>query len=303
MIFGTMLAGEKRYRPHPNIVAPQPEVFLTKEQCESFWHDGFLSLPQITSADDLARIRTLYDQMFEERAGWHDGNYFDLVGLGNDPDKFKIQHLQRITDYCPDLLATRYFCNATCVAGQLLGGSVKHLYDIAISKPPCSDAATPWHQDAAFLAETSYFETLVFWVPLQPVDSSNGCMNFIPGSHRGPLFTHRSPGGDTRVNGLEAVGIDKSGAVACPLPAGGATIHHFRTLHGTGGNNTAGLRRALTFGFGIRRSKPTIVGPFDWLMAKDHFEFHHGARSGPMHWIKKRASPYITRLMVGLNGN
>jgi hypothetical protein len=241
--------------------------------------------------------------MFEERAGWRDGNYFDLVGLGNDPDKFKIQHLQRITDYCPELLATAYFRNATSVARQLLGGPVKHLYDIAITKPPYSDAETPWHQDAAFLAETSYFETLVFWVPLQAVDRSNGCMNFIPGSHLGPILTHRSPGGDNRVNGLEAVGIDRSAAVACPLPAGGATIHHFRTLHGTGGNNTGGFRRALTFGFGIRRPKPTIVGPFDWLTAKDHYELHHGHRSGPVHWIKQQARPYINRLMFGLNGN
>jgi hypothetical protein len=299
MIFGTMLAGEQKYQRHPSTDAPQSEVLLTKEQCESFWRDGFLSLPQITSPDDLARIRILYDRMFEERAGWRDGNYFDLVGLENDPDKFKIQHLQRITDYCPELLTTKYFHNAISLARQLLGGPAKHLYDIAISKPPRSDAETPWHQDAAFLAETSYFETLVFWVPLQAVDPSNGCMNFISGSHRGPILTHRSPGGDTRVNGLEAVGIDKSAAVACPLPAGGATIHHFRTLHGTGGNNTAAFMRALTFGFGIRRPKPTIVGPFDWLTAKDHFELHHGARSGPMHWIKKRASPYITRLWLG----
>ncbi len=241
--------------------------------------------------------------MFAERAGWSDGNYFDLVGLESDPDKFKIQHLQRITDYCPQLLNTQYFRNASSIARQLLGGPEKHLYDIAISKPPFSDAETPWHQDAAFLADTSYFETLVFWVPLQPVDQSNGCMNFIPGSHLGPIVTHRSPGGDTRVNGLEAMEIDRSTAVACPLEAGGATIHHFRTLHGTGGNKTAEFRHALTFGFGIRRSQPTVMGPFDWLTTKDHYELHHSNPTGPIEWIKQLARPYISRFMLGSGGH
>jgi hypothetical protein len=303
MVLGTGFFGNQSRRQHSDAVVRQPDVLLTQEQYESFWRAGFLSLPQITTPDDLARIQNLYDRMFEERVGWRDGNYFDLVGLEDDPDKFKIGHLQRITDYCPELMATTYFRNATTVARQLLGGSAKHLYDIAITKPPHSDAETPWHQDAAFLSETSYFETLVFWVPLQAVDATNGCMNFIPGSHTGPILTHHSPGGDNRVNGLEAIGVDKSAAVACPLPAGGATIHHFRTLHGTGGNNTAGSRRALTFGFGIRRVKPTVVGPFDWLTIKDHYALHHGHPSRPIHWIKQQARPYINRIMFGLNGD
>ena len=115
-------------------------------------------------------------------------------------------------------LTTRYFANAAAVAAQLLGGRAKHIYDSAITKPPHSHAETPWHQDAAFITETSYFESLVVWMPLQPADQTNGCMSFIPGSHRGPILTHRSPHGDNRINGLEAMDFDKSNAVTCPRP-------------------------------------------------------------------------------------
>jgi hypothetical protein len=57
-------------------------------------------------------------------------------------------------------------------------------------------------------------------------------MQFIPGSHRGPLVPHERK--DPRGHSLDAVGIDTARAIACPLPLGGATVHLPRTLHFTG---------------------------------------------------------------------
>src|ERR1700760_1571594 len=84
---------------------------LTEEQCDTFWRDGFLALDQITTPADLAHVSTLYDRLFQERAGWQDGNYFDLVGLEDDPRKFTIPHLQACSKYCPELTETIYWSN------------------------------------------------------------------------------------------------------------------------------------------------------------------------------------------------
>ena len=137
-------------------------------------------------------------------------------------------------------------------------------------------------------------------MPLQPADQTNGCMSFIPGSHRGPIVTHRSPHGDNRVNGLEAMDFDKSNAVTCPVPAGGATFHHFRTLHGAGGNYSASPRRVLTIGFGIRRANPTIVGTFDWLTAKDNERLHRYRSHNLIGRVKRLARPLVNRVMIVL---
>ena len=236
-----------------------------------------------------------------DKLGWEDGNYFDLVGSGEDVDEFQIPHLQQISHYCPELLTTRYFANAAATAAQLLGARAKHIFDSAITKPAHSHAETPWHQDAAFVAETSYFESLVVWMPLQPADQTNGCMSFIPGSHRGPIVTHRSPHGDNRINGLEAMDFDKSNAVACPVPAGGATFHHFRTLHGAGGNYSASPRRVLTIGFGIRRANPTIVGTFDWIAAKDNERLHRYRSNSPIDRVRRLVRPLANRIMMALD--
>jgi hypothetical protein len=277
-------------------------LVLTDQQRASFQENGFLSVPEITTADDLDRIADIYDRAFARKLGWDDGNYFDLVGSSDDVDEFQIPHLQQISHYCPELLTTRYFANAASAAAQLLGGRAKHIFDSAITKPPHSHAETPWHQDAAFITETSYFESLVVWMPLQPVDQTNGCMSFIPGSNRGPILTHQSPNGDNRINGLEAVDVDRSKAITCPLPAGGATFHHFRTLHGAGGNHSASPRRVLTFGFGARRATPTIVGTFDWLAAKDNERLHRYRSTNPIDRIKKLVRPLTNRIVMALEG-
>ena len=143
---------------HRDDCGATPPVVLTSQQCMSFRENGFLFVPEITTADDLARIATVYDRAFVQKLGWKDGNYFDLVGSSEDVDEFQIPHLQQISHYCPELLTTRYFSNAAAIAAQLLGGRAKHIYDSAITKPPKSHAETPWHQDAAFITETSYFE-------------------------------------------------------------------------------------------------------------------------------------------------
>ena len=47
--------------------------------------------------------------------------------------------------------------------------------------------------------------------------------------------------------------LDLSTAVACPLKAGGATVHNYGTPHYTSGNRTTGRRRrAYIFNFSSR---------------------------------------------------
>jgi ectoine hydroxylase-related dioxygenase (phytanoyl-CoA dioxygenase family) len=62
-------------------------------------------------------------------------------------------------------------------------------------------------------------------------------MWFVPGSHRA-LLEHRPRGGDPSAPGLEAIDVDSTSAVACPLPAGGMTVHQPGTLHWTGPNRS-----------------------------------------------------------------
>jgi ectoine hydroxylase-related dioxygenase (phytanoyl-CoA dioxygenase family) len=77
------------------------------------------------------------------------------------------------------------------------------------------------------------------------VTEEMGAMQFVPGSHLEGLRHHRHVDDDPVLNLLVADGVDRSRAVACPLPAGGATFHHRRTLHHTAENTTDRPRLAF----------------------------------------------------------
>src|SRR5581483_3137596 len=83
---------------------------------------------------------------------------------------------------------------------------------------------------------------------------------------RREVLPHHPIGHDPRISGLEVDNPDELAmySVACPLPAGGATIHHSRTLHFTAPNHSNAPRRAYILIFGTP-PKPRAVGrDFYW---------------------------------------
>ena len=89
--------------------------------------------------------------------------------------------------------------------------------------------ATPWHQDAGVInAEADGTDMLTVWFPLMDTDVENGCLQVLPGSHRGEVLTHCSG-----VQGLAIPGalLAEEQARAVPLPAGGALFLHRKTVH------------------------------------------------------------------------
>ena len=97
---------------------------------------------------------------------------------------------------------------------------------------------------------------------MQDVDIDNGCMQFIPGSHRRGLMSHRQED-DPKENVLTVDEyVDFSKAVACPLKKGGATFHHSETLHYTAPNTTGEPRLAFPTEFQlapVRRETPVAM--------------------------------------------
>jgi ectoine hydroxylase-related dioxygenase (phytanoyl-CoA dioxygenase family) len=94
-----------------------------------------------------------------------------------------------------------------------------------------------------------------FWLALDDVDETMGCMEFVPGAHRQPMPEHHVASGDPSDEGRllaivdPAAKLDLSLAVKCPLTAGSATVHGYTTPHFTGPNRSARGRRAFIFSF------------------------------------------------------
>ena len=243
-------------------LASSEQVVLSDQQVQDYDEQGFLALDRITSEAEVTELREIYDQLFEPGALIAEDDRVELAGTGER----SLPQILNPDHYAPELLVSDAYRHATAIARQLLGERTEHMGMHAIRKPARSDVETPWHQDEAYWDPAYLHPALSVWIPLQPATLENGCMHFVPGSHRAEVRPHRlvDPSVADGLRLADDEGIQ--GSVACPLPAGGATIHAGRTLHYTGANLTDEPRRALIVAF---RAPPVWDGrrSFPWQPA------------------------------------
>ncbi|CAF1112308.1 unnamed protein product [Rotaria sordida] len=233
-------------------------IKLTQEQIDFFKTNGFISIDNFIDDNEVSNIRNQYDQWFAAKLGREHGNFFDLLSEDTDDKEAVAPQLlwpsiygKQMTGF--DLYSTQMYANAYAISKALLGEDTIFKGDHAILKPPTSNSLpTPWHQDEAYWNPTLIYESLGVWVALQPVSIENGCMQFIPGSHRMyDVLPHHTQNNNPRIHGLEVDNPNEltKNIMSCPLPSGGATFHHCRTLHHTGPNCSSEPRRAYTLQF------------------------------------------------------
>jgi hypothetical protein len=224
-------------------------VDVTDEQVQSFRADGYLALERITTDEEVAWLRDVFEEIFANCTGGLPGGYYDIARPTDSDDPCLPQSLFPEATH-PALADTLYVRNARRVASRLLGvpeTTLSH-WGHMLSKPPGQPNETPWHQDEAYWEPDQSYRAVGAWMPLDDADIDNGCLWFLPGSHLGEVRRHRHLGGDPDVNLLElAEGeeLDTSTAVPVPLRAGGVSFHHPRMFHHARPNTTDRLRRAF----------------------------------------------------------
>ncbi|MBE7464710.1 MAG: phytanoyl-CoA dioxygenase family protein [Planctomycetes bacterium] len=252
------------------VLEVKPTVTVTQAQIDFFHTNGFLALDAITTRADVERLQSTYDRIFAQKAGREEGNQFDLGGSDEDGKQEGLPQILNPMKYAPELADMLARVNARAVAQQLLGEGCMDRGSHAILKPAGHGVPTPWHQDEAYWGPDLVYRSLSVWIPLQDATVENGCLWFVPGSHKLEVLPHRCIGGDTRIHGLELVDAERHtrNAVACPIPAGGATFHLNGTLHYAGPNRTNQPRRALILGFGLDAKKRETPRRFPWNEVK-----------------------------------
>ena len=243
---------------------------LSAEQILFFHLNGYLSIPTpVTDEAELYWMRDVYDRIFNERAGRESGDQFDLAGSDEEGKAAALPQILNPTKYAPELNEGKFLKVIGEIAKQLFGAEAGVGIGHAIFKPAAMGAPTPWHQDEAYWDPAYQYQNASIWMPLQEATLENGCLWFMPGSHEWEITEHRPIGGDVRVHGLEMVHLDLvKDAVACPLPAGGITIHRNRTAHFAGPNTSDIPRRALIMGTGLASHPYPGSRSFPWNEVK-----------------------------------
>jgi len=220
------------------------EAVLPEEAKAEFWERGFTKVDRITSDEEIEWLREVYDVLFEGGA-----NAFvvkDVMTRIDQQRGMRVSQIIRPENYLTELMQTTFWKNSRRLSAEILDLShdQMHGWGHMVRKSPHDDEALPYHQDEAFWDPSFDYHSLGVWMPLDPATVESGCMSLIPGSHRKGIHPHRLGMGDPAVTYIEAVDPPAKQAVPHPIPIGGASFHHCRTIHGSGPNTSARERRA-----------------------------------------------------------
>jgi hypothetical protein len=211
----------------------------------SYERDGFLVIRDFTNAAAIAEVEALLDPLFTRFAALDPKHALDLApSVGGVP---QIPDINRPLSLEPRLKRTTVFRDARELAREVLGIAAFHTFDHAIYKQPGSAIPTSWHQDHAYGGLRGPVGAIHIWIPLQDATAENGCMWYVPGSHRSGMIRHERMTGNTRT--LIVPAQSSWDAVCCPVPKGGATAHGPLTLHMAGPNRSHELRKAWVLHF------------------------------------------------------
>jgi ectoine hydroxylase-related dioxygenase (phytanoyl-CoA dioxygenase family) len=219
---------------------------LTPEQVARYERDGFLSGVRILDDDQIERLRNELETFFEPAHPGHELWYEYHTNESADPSKVLFHALGawRIAPGFHDLLWHPGF---TVPASQLLGGPVRFWHDQLFCKPARHGGVVAWHQDYSYWTRTQPMAHLTCWIGLDDSTRDNGCVHYVPGSHRWELLPITGLAGD--MDAIQQV-LDPQQweqfqhPVAVELKRGEATFHHPLMVHGSFENRTDRPRRA-----------------------------------------------------------
>ena len=231
--------------------APQaPEEWLqfalNEEQVIQFKELGYLHGIKVLNSE---QIKALSEELHEMVDPDHEGNEFFYEYHSNeseDPETaiFHALGAWRVRPTFHDVLWNPAF---TMPAYQLLGNNFRLFHDQLFSKPAKHGGVVAWHQDFSYWTWTEPMSHLTCWIGLDDVDKENGCMYYIPNSHRWGLLEKESLTGDMdaiREKLTESQVADFDKKIPVEMKAGEASFHHPLLMHGSYENNSERGRRA-----------------------------------------------------------
>jgi ectoine hydroxylase-related dioxygenase (phytanoyl-CoA dioxygenase family) len=131
-------------------------------------------------------------------------------------------------------------------AAQLLEGPVRFWHDQIFSKPAHHGGIVAWHQDYSYWTRTQPMQHLSCWIGLDDSTRENGCVHYVPGSHRWNLLPITGLVNDMKA--IESVLTSQQQSDFKPVPIelkkGEASFHHPLMVHGSFSNTTDRPRRA-----------------------------------------------------------
>jgi ectoine hydroxylase-related dioxygenase (phytanoyl-CoA dioxygenase family) len=227
---------------------------LTADQVSQYHEQGFVVPDYRLSDEVLQSIRRDHDRLLAAHPEFRDNCSALLT--------YDMAFLNYARD--PNILD---------MVEQLIGPDIALWNMSFFAKPAHNGKQTPYHQDGEYWPIRP-LATCTVWIAVDDATVENGCMQFIPGSHKAQhLMAHdqKNDPNYTLQQELQRGEYDESAAVDLVLEAGQISLHDVYLAHGSAANTSSESRRGMTL-----RLMPT-TSVFNRQVAREMHEARGGA--------------------------
>lgn len=217
---------------------------VEQEKIDFFKENGFVQMDNVLTPEEISELT-----MYIEEAMASEGT----LSMKTDKEGgsyYKVLN-QKVNVWRDHLGMARYSSHPKLaqLALELSGAKgIRMFHDHALWKMPLDSKDTPWHQDFPYwpMNETG---ALSAWIPLDDVDEENGCMMFVPGSHKHGKLTGIDFNNPKDIYEYVDSSSERKQPVKVPLKKGSCTFHDGLTFHFAHSNKTNKPRRVLAIIF------------------------------------------------------
>jgi phytanoyl-CoA hydroxylase len=230
---------------------------LSAQQIAAYRENGFVVIEEFLTTEELEEWRGAVDEAVSHRRGAALPDRGQVGEPENPPQRdakakaeaeyYGAVFIQRINLWQDNARMRRIMLNPDlgkmiCDLEGIDGVRIWH--DQALIKEPWGNP-TAWHLDNPYWSFSSR-HSISIWVALDHATPENGCMYFIPGSHKLATFDNSGIGMNMRALFDVYPEMGKLDSACAAMRAGSCSFHNGLTAHGAGANMTRGYRRAMT---------------------------------------------------------
>ena len=217
-------------------------MILSQNQKKQFWSDGFLLVENAINDRQLENLKKTFLDWVNESRNYKtdygetmDGRpRFDLQpGHSSDvPGLRRIQSPEEISEVFADVMRNG---RSVDMCAELIGQGIRFHHGKVNSKLPGTATKVNFHQDFPFepMTNDDIITCLLF---IDDVTLENGPLEVVPGTHKGPLYSHWHNGIFTGSVSDEILAEHEDKIIRCTGKAGSVCLMHASLLHGSAPN-------------------------------------------------------------------
>lgn len=189
--------------------------------------DGFVIVRNFLSSGDLSELTAELDRFIREVVPTMPASEAFYVDQSRPETLKQLQNMDIDPFFAACMTNAKWNKLAETVIGEPCAPKGPQWFD----KPPGTNHSTPPHQDNYYFCLRPP-NAATLWLALDAVDEENGCLRYIPGSHRKGIRNHNS----TKVlgfsQGIVDFGDDELDTeVSVTLAPGDLVAHHGDVIH------------------------------------------------------------------------